>query len=1669
MWADGPGKSFIFLQHQPTGPQFTQELFGVSGDLGTDQYNNTKILGGVAFAPNGDAWASECLFENTILHRFAADGTTVSGETGISLGGAGGCGLVNHPDGFMYSASLTGLWRLDASTGAVITGPMGEPGNALGVAVDPLVRGNAHHIVYVGQDCHYSSGTWDEAFENFTPTTTCTLFDVDPTDPQHPKVFARIARSPGAFIDGLYFDPSGQFLFAAHRDVYSLENSLVILKRPAVLLSLDAPADGGALNCPAAPPSGSAFAQCPIHMESEPDGVAFHATEPRFVVTLNESDDLAGQCVNATGATFAKPASGCPVGTAPVGGTMTRFDFPTLPGSTSLDFTQPPTSQTFFAMGGFRGDLLQVGPDACLYATQGRLAVEGGTSGVRYNDGTVNPSSQNLNSLVKICGNFALPPGVGGHIGDFVWRDVNGNGVQDAGEPGIAGVEIVLRGSDSTVLAVTTSDASGAYSFENVPYGSYTVEVTAPPAGLVPTGTGAGTPGTDSNTSPASVTVSRETPSDHTIAFGYKAGRISGYAFCDTDNNHIRSNDELSIADVEISLTSPTGSSNQTTTLAGYTFGDLVPGSYTLSAPTTVAGNTLTWSPASVTLAEGAFQNDLNFAYSCPGSGDTPAPGIKIVESTNGTDHTAGSTATVESGSTVVWTYEVTNTGNVPLSNIVITDDNGTPGNPADDFTPTFNPAGDTNSNGKLDTNETWTYSASGTAAPGEHTNVGSATGTPPTGASVSSTDSDSYFGSAPAITLVKLTNGADHNAVPGVYIPVGDAVVWTYQITNSGNVDLTGVTVTDDRIGAICVVPTLAHGQSTSCTAQGTATAGQYTNTGTVIGTPPVGANVTASDPDNYFGATSGITIVETTNGTNNDTTPGLYVEPGSTITLTYTVTNTGNVPLTNVTVTDDQGGTVTCPASTLSAGETMTCTQIGTATPGSHTNVGTVVGTPPVGPNVTASNPDSYFGSAPGIAIVKNTNGTDNNAAPGPYVAVGSTVTWTYLITNTGNVALSNIVLTDDKVGAVTCPATTLSVGANMTCTKTGSAVAGQYTNIGTVTGQSPLNQTVTASNPDNYFGVTAGITIVKTTNGTDNNVAPGPSVAVGSTVTWTYLITNTGNVTLTNVTLTDDKVGAVGCPQTTLAPGANMSCTKTGTAVAGQYTNMGTVTGTPPVGPNVSASNPDNYFGSAPGIAIVKNTNGTDNNVAPGPYVAVGSTVIWTYVISNTGNVALSNIALTDDKVGAITCPATTLAVGANMTCTKTGSAVAGQYTNVGTVTGKSALNQTVSGSNPDNYFGVAPGIRIVKKTNGTDNDATAGPTVFVGSTVTWTYEVQNIGNVTLSNVVVTDNKIAGTICTIPTLASGASWTCTKTGTAVSGPYTNTGTVVGTPPGGLPTVTASNVDHYVGVLPSGLNGYVYVDANRNQTFDAGEATIGGVTVTLSNGATTTSAANGSYSFSNLTAGSWSVSAPAVAGDKGLFTASPLTVTLAAGEVRPNLNFGYVTLVSVGDTGSVGYWKNSNGQALIKAMNGGPTAKNMANWLASNFPYLYGANSSNNLTNKTNNDVAALFVTFFNQGSPKTNAQMMGAAIAAYVTSSTLAGGNYAAAYGFTVTPTGCGGKSYNVGASGTAIGLVNDKLYTVIQLLQQANLRKQQGTFDSSAFSLIFGDINQSGHIV
>jgi len=107
-----------------------------------------------------------------------------------------------------------------------------------------------------------------------------------------------------------------------------------------------------------------------------------------------------------------------------------------------------------------------------------------------------------------------------------------------------------------------------------------------------------------------------------------------------------------------------------------------------------------------------------------------------------------------------------------------------------------------------------------------------------------------------------------------------------------------------------------------------------------------------------------------------------------------------------------------------------------------------------------------------AASVRIKKSTNGQDSDEAPGSTIAVGSPVAWQYVVTNTGQVALTNVVVADDRGVVVSCPGTTLAIGQSMTCTGSGVAIAGQYRNVGTVTASSTAGP-VTDSNASHYFG--------------------------------------------------------------------------------------------------------------------------------------------------------------------------------------------------------------------------------------------------------------------------------------------------------------------------------------------------------------------------------------------------------------------------------------------------------------------------------------------------------------------------------------------------------------------------------------------------------------------
>ncbi len=181
-----------------------------------------------------------------------------------------------------------------------------------------------------------------------------------------------------------------------------------------------------------------------------------------------------------------------------------------------------------------------------------------------------------------------------GSIGDYVWIDTNGDGVQDSDELPIEGVTVkLLDAAGGPVLDIngdpvtTVTDSAGLYLFDNVAFGTYTVMVdeSTLPAGLSPTYDFDG--GLDSM---SVVTIDLTNPHDRDQDFGYLSGSIGDYVWFDADGDGVQDTDEDPIAGVTVKLLDGAGdpildsSGNPVTAVtdsAGlYLFDDLPLGDY---------------------------------------------------------------------------------------------------------------------------------------------------------------------------------------------------------------------------------------------------------------------------------------------------------------------------------------------------------------------------------------------------------------------------------------------------------------------------------------------------------------------------------------------------------------------------------------------------------------------------------------------------------------------------------------------------------------------------------------------------------------------------------------------------------------------------------------------------------------------------------------------------------------------------------------------------------------------------------------------------------------------------------------------------------------------------------------------------------------------------------
>lgn len=178
---------------------------------------------------------------------------------------------------------------------------------------------------------------------------------------------------------------------------------------------------------------------------------------------------------------------------------------------------------------------------------------------------------------------------------------------------------------------------------------------------------------------------------------------------------------------------------------------------------------------------------------------------------------------------------------------------------------------------------------------------------------------------------------------------------------------------------------------------------------------------------------------------------------------------------------------------------------------------------------------------------------------------------IQYEFLVSNTGNVTLPEPAITDTLTGGAVCPAGSIEPGNSVTCTAT-YAVTQDDLDRGEVPNTASLSATVgalSASDSDDAL-----VPAVRTTGLTlDKRLNAGSATrfdTVGDVLTYDYILTNTGNVTLNTLAVTDDKVN-VTCAATEIAPGASVTCTSDDYVVtqpdldAGSVTNIASATAT------------------------------------------------------------------------------------------------------------------------------------------------------------------------------------------------------------------------------------------------------------------------------------------------------------------------------------------------------------------------------------------------------------------------------------------------------------------------------------------------------------------------
>jgi uncharacterized repeat protein (TIGR01451 family) len=774
-------------------------------------------------------------------------------------------------------------------------------------------------------------------------------------------------------------------------------------------------------------------------------------------------------------------------------------------------------------------------------------------------------------------------------------------------------------------------------------------------------------------------------------------------------------------------------------------------------------------------------------------------------------------------------------------------------------------------------TNSTMAGSTTATFTMLVKVNSGVANGTVITDtAAVSSSVSDpnSTNNTASASTIVGTTAQAEmvvtNSASPNPVI-AGSDITYTQTATNVGAASATNPSITDTTPpnttfvsisvppGTTCTPLAVGASGSITCTApaapagsSGTVQFVVQVAAGTASGTV-ITDTATVNATNQAFGANSAIaTDVVATSGQadlalSTAATP-LTVYPGNDITYTQTITNNGPATATGVTFTEAIPANTTFASVAAPAGwsctttTSVTCTTTSMAS-GTSANISVVVSlasTVSVA-TITANSSVSSTGTTdPYSANNSTTVGTNvaavcdlavtNSGTPNP-VAVGGTITYTQVVTNTGPSNCGTATLTepypnDTTFGSlasapagwtctttnpISCTNPSVAPGSSTTFTLKMNVSAGSVPIVDTVTVGSATHDTNLANNTTT---VTAGVSIAGDADlSISNSGSPNP-VTAGNNITYTQTVINGGPAAATTVNLTETlptgttavsltgssgwtcNLGTLTCTIGTLAANATASFSFVVT-VSATTTAGSTITQTGSVSSSTTDANPGNNSASA-SVAVAGSANLSISNTASPVPVQAGNNITYTQVLTNSGPSAATTATLTE-----VTPPGTTffsIAPPAGWSCTTPTVGTTGTITctnpsfAVGTASFSVVVTVSATATPGTAISDTATVTSATTDPNLANNSATAGDVValstqadLITTNTAVPTTVASEGNVTYTQTVTNNGPAAATTVTFTqttppntnfqSMTPPAGWTCSPLTVGTAGTITCT----------------------------------------------------------------------------------------------------------------------------------------------------------------------------------------------------------------------------------------------------------------------------------------------------